>query len=397
MLRISLPARFLLIAIAALLCVPMLLLPFRNETALQAFHNRTLAVWPAPNVFVGDPPAYFKQARNWIADRAGFITEAAVLQNRILFYVLGTPPAPRITIGLKNHVFVNGVSNNAVDGVFRGTCVGGHSRETAEVIERFAQALKAFAGRRNWTSYIVIAPMTPTVYSDTLPKSVPRALREACTEVANGTSHLIQLTQRADLNIVYPYREMRAGRDIVGFFPIAHFHPVGLSVKVIRDAFLSRAGLRPTIQETIKLSRAPSEILSPYGVNETYPIHDVYDANITNDAQANTALVKSLSNMFIGTEGPRYTKILVNPRGDAVGKALLISDSLGHAAASSFAAGFKRLTWIYIFGMLEQTRVAELIERAARLEEFDTIIMLVNEGGVGLFDAWMRSVGAEQP
>lgn len=391
MTSISTAARIQLAIIALCLFIPAAMIPFQNEVVLSQFHNRTLTAWPAWGSFAEDPAKYFRQARNWIADRAGFSREATILQKKMLFYVLDTSPQPRVTIGRNNHVFYNGVSDAYVNGLFEVVCVQSHTAEMAAKLEQSASSIVAFGKRRQWAVDIVIVPMTPTLYADYLPRSVPRALRNACMGPLNGNSPLFRLADTPGLNLVYPFAAMKSRRDDDGFFPIVNYHPIGLSLKVIRDAYLAKAGRMPVVGEALEARSAASEILSQYDINKHYPVYALTNASISDDLQARDRLTDQLRDMF---EGPPTTRVIANARGDAAGTALMLTDSVGFAAAPVFAAGFKRLIWIYTNGLHQQAQIGEVIDRIAKFERLDNLLLVVNEGATGRIVEWGDALSA---
>lgn len=391
MMRSSIPARIQTAIVAVLLLVPAVLVPFQNEARLRQFHNRTLVAWPPSDTFLDDPAQYFRQASNWLSDRIGFIIRATILQKRILFYVLDTPPQPRVTLGKSNHVYYNGVSDAGVNGLFVGVCEHGHSHDTFSKLEQAVPAIMDFGRRKQLAIHVVIVPMTPTLYADYLPTSVPRAIRDACMRRLNGDSPLVKLSQQA--GVVYPFKEMKAVRDDDGFFPIMNYHPVGLSLKVIRQAYLDKVGLKPNIAETLQPSFATSEILGQYGINKRYPIYVSHNTDISENTQASDRVAERLKDLFVG---PPLTSVYTNRRGDAEGTVLLLSDSLGVAAAPVFAAAFKRLIWVYTNGMHRQEQIVELMDRVVSMERFGSVILLVNEGAVARIDEWGAAMGAQE-
>lgn len=71
----------------------------------------------------------------------------------------------------------------------------------------------------------------------------------------------------------------------------------------------------------------------------------------------------------------------------------LVLGSVGIRAAPVFVSGHKRLIWIWTNG-LKQLDVPAVIDRAARTEHFDSIILLVNEGLIRQAGRWAASLPA---
>ena len=55
MIRTTLAARLILVALAALLFLPIAIMPLNDEDELRQFHNRKLAAWPTLSSFAGLP------------------------------------------------------------------------------------------------------------------------------------------------------------------------------------------------------------------------------------------------------------------------------------------------------------------------------------------------------
>ncbi len=390
MTTISPTARILIAVFALLLAIPVLTIPSNDEEKLRLFHNRTLERWPPAKQFVPDPVGAFRQASRWMADRAGPIMKAATLEKELLIFVLGTPPQRRITLGKDGYIFVNGVSDGGVNGLFEAQCQASQSEGTYRALLQSLPKLKEIGQILGVSVHAIAVPMTSTLYADHLPRSVPPNLRSACLEVLTGETRLSKLDQRADLNFIYPFEEMKASRDTEGFFPKANYHPMGMSLKTIRDVYLRRAGIDAKINETLELKSLPSEILNTYGVTVTYPEYEIRNDRITEDGAAATRVAATIAELFYR---PPVTKVYANSGGSSR-TALLLTDSVGIAGAPVFAAGFKRLVWVYRVGMKSAADAGTLLERLRAVEPIDTMILLLQVGSASEFVPWVDSLAA---
>jgi hypothetical protein len=374
---ISRTARLCIAVIALLLAIPAVTIPSNSEEKLRSFHNRTLEVWPRSKKLVRDPAGYFRQAGRWMADRAGPIIEAASLEKRLLIFVLGTPPQPRITLGKDGYVFVNGSSDELIDDLFEGECRASQTEATYQALARSLPKLGEIGPQLGVSVHAIAVPMTSILYADHLPRSVPAKLREACLSELTGESRLSTLDRQPELNFIYPFAEMKALRDTEGFFPKANYHPMGMSLKVLRDVYLRRAGIEATIDESLELRSVASEILSTYGMSVAYPEYVIRNDRIATDAAAGQRIKGALIDLFAADK--LEVKVYVNT-GHATRTALLLSDSVGIAAAPVFAAGFRRLVWVYKRGIRSAADAGTLLARVRAIEPVDTMILLLNVG-----------------
>jgi hypothetical protein len=390
MVQMPLIVRIQLAICSLVLLLPIVTIPLQDEAVLSRFQNRTLTAWPTFKEFLHRPEKYASQTNQWMADRAGPVMFATILQKRFLYYVLHTPPEPRVTLGKNAHIFRNGINNAGVNGLFENDCILSHSLATAAELEKGLSALKGYGTATQRKIYSVLMPMTPTLYADDLPSKVPSAIRIACERVLSGETPLRILSEKQDLNFVFPFNEIKSRRDDLGFFPAANYHPGPLSLSVARDAFLKKLGITTKIEQKTESIIAHSEILGSYGINKYFPAYVVENKNIHADDAANKRLNRQLTDLFVG---PPSSSVFLNDEPGASGTVLMISDSVGFTASTIFASGFKRLIWVYTNGMRRE-RIDELINQVAELEKFDSILMLVNEGAVGRIITWASTLQA---
>jgi hypothetical protein len=353
-------------------------IPLQDEAKLRQFHNRVLNSWPASVSEIG-PVDYFKAAGKWLSDRAYPIIAASLLQKRLLFYVLHTTPQPRVSLGLEGHVFVNGQSDATVNGAIRGQCLAGQQPGTIEFLERRLNNIDGFARHLGMTLRTVLFPTTPTLYADFLPPSIPKSLRDACKSVLENGSPFSGL---ARLRITYPFAEMKALRGDPAFYPIANFHPAGYSLKIARDAYLRDEGIALSIDESLRPVVKTSEILSSYGINKGYLHYEIINRTVLEDAGTAT-LATELRGFF---SNPPELGIWVNSSPDVSRTAIVLSDSFGRFAAPVFAAAFKRLIWINLAGSRDDM-LATMLERLAREQKADAMILLFHEGNLPAISA----------
>jgi hypothetical protein len=235
--------RVLLTALALLLLIPALGIPFQDRASLEQFHNRKLRPWPNATELISDPPHYFQHVRQWMSDWAFPIKEATLFQKKFLFYALNTLPQRRVMMGKNGFIFLNGASDDTLNGILESTCVRAHTVETAAALKNALVSLASYAAQRAVAVDVVMVPTPATLYGDFLPNSVPEKYRAACRERTAGRTPLLELGQSSPVKFVFPLLDMKELRLDDGFFPKGNWHPTGLSLKIIRDAYLRQLGV----------------------------------------------------------------------------------------------------------------------------------------------------------
>src|SRR5438067_11648435 len=61
--------RALLAALAFLLLIPCLGIPFHDQISLEQLHNRKLRSCPTTTQLISDPVEFFRHSREWLSDR----------------------------------------------------------------------------------------------------------------------------------------------------------------------------------------------------------------------------------------------------------------------------------------------------------------------------------------
>jgi hypothetical protein len=381
--------RALLAALALLLLLPCLGIPFQDQISLEQLHNRKLRPWPNTTQLISDPVTFFRYSREWLSDRAFPIKQATLFQKKFLFYVLHTPPQRRVTIGKNGFIFLNGASDDALNGILEFTCIRAHTEEAASALKRALIPLAEYAERRGIAVDVVLVPTPATLYGDFLPSSVPKKYRAACRERMAGHTPLLKLEQSSPVNFLFPFLEMKELRLDEGFFPKGNWHPAGLSLKIIRDAYLRRLGVNVEVKDVLTKTTGPSELLLSHGIEWPLPVYVVSKTPVILDQQKTTSLTQALADFFPSSGVVASAFRSENPVIDD--SALMVSDSYGNLAAPVFAAAFREFEHVMTNDM-RQDRLAELIERVERLGHLGRIIMFVEEGDVDRIVEWSRSL-----
>lgn len=394
MLLISLRARVLLFLVALLLLIPVIGIRLQSEARLVQFHNRSLTPLPPLANFAGDPVEFFRQTKAWLADRAYPILAAAMLQKKILFYVLKTPPQRRITLGSDGFIFVNGGSEETVNGILANVCVNSHTESIAAQLRDGLPGIVEFARSRNLAVDVIVVPTSMTLYANHLPASVPQQLREACNERRVGNSPLARLTPPPGMNLVFPFQPMKAASSDDAFFPKGHWHASGMSLKVVRDAYLAAKGITRQIDDRLERGMAPSEIMGTYGMEVNLPIYFLRNRHVHVDANRAAAFNAVIRDRFQG--GQATTRAYSNTDPVLDESVLMLSDSYGEFTSEVFAGAF-RATLQVTANNLPRQNVAEVIDRTREKLEIDRLILLVQEGGIGDLIVWSGALRSATP
>jgi hypothetical protein len=387
---VSLRARILLTAIAAILFIPVAAIPLQDKASLEQFHSHPLAPWPSFS-FLPDPVRYFAEAKKWLADRAYPILEAATVQNTFLLFVLRTSPYRHVTLGRNGYIFLNGVDDQLVYSLFENICIHDRIPERIDSFKKSLELMATFARVRGLSIDVVVMPTLTTLYGDYLPSSVPEKYRVACAAHAAGRTPLLHIEVPAPLHYVYPFLQMRAARGDEAFFPKGNFHPTGLSLKVARDAYLVSLGANPPVDSTLELGTAPSEVLFFHGrVYKYLPVYKLHDRYVRFDDDTNAAIGRVLSPLFDAPLVDRHA--YTNSRPALEQTALMLSDSFGTNASGAFAGAFRRLLHVGINDVRERDLV-ELIGRLQAVAPVDRLIFLVNDGNIYNLSVYGRALG----
>lgn len=392
--RIAARARIAMTLVALALLVPVLGIAWQDQVKVARFHNRALSAWPASSAFAS-PPDYFRQARAWLADRV-WPLEAVMLQKRILYFALATPPAHKLTIAADGQVFLSSWNEVEPNVLFESLCVRAHGDETRRGLARALPDFAEYARQRSVAFDMLVVPTTATLYAQRLPRSVQRRLRDACGAVAAGQSALRDVDVPPGLHYLYAYDALRPYLDDPGFYPRNGWHASGKSLAVLRDAWLASIGFTPAIDERIEPVVQMAEMLLMSGVVDPQPAYVVRNPHVRADAARNAAFRAAIGDLFTNPAFP--TNVFTNADAPVGESLLIVSDSFGQLASEVFAGAFADVVQVNT-NDLPFGDVATLIDRAQALQRADRILLLFQEGGVDRAINYARvlRLAAEKP
>jgi hypothetical protein len=377
--EISRTARALTLLLALCLLVPTIGIAFQNDAVLEKFHNRTLKPWPDAAGFRSDPVKTIAAAEGWVADRVFPIEQVTHLQKTLSFLILRTAPEPRITLGKEGHIFLNGGDNQHLYHLFQTTCADPHSADAARKLQAELAAWPAIGLERGVAIDVVVVPVAASIYGDMLPPTVPDEYRKACLQRTSGESRLLSI-EVPGTTFVYPLREMLAARGDDAFYPRGNWHPTGLSLKVVRDAYLSRIHATGSVDETLERGSEPAELLMQYDIRLGEPTYAIHNPHITADS-ARAAEIRKAVLEFFPAKQDVVTHVFTNTKPVVDQAVLMISDSYGDLSAEAFAGGFAKVVHVNANFMLDG-RGLKLIDRVRGMEPVQRVLLLMQEGNV---------------
>lgn len=381
-------ARLVTTTIAGLLLLPVLLIGIQDKADLEVFHNRSLNHWPATQLIEKSPVEYFKAVKGWLGDRVFPIIGVSLWVKTILLDVLGSPPQRRVTMGRDGYIFLNGASDTDVYGIFESVCVRAHDPAMSRKVAKALEALTTYVQSTGIKVDVVVMPTMASLYADKLPNSVPEKYRSSCGERSKGNSPLIELAARSAGMFTYPLREMNATRDADGFFPKANWHPSGLSLKVARDNYLIRQNLALPDKERLQLDSGPSEILATYRIIRKFPLYRVLADGLEERTAESEKLANLIRDLFPVPRVITHTYASTTaPNKETV---LMLSDSFGDLSSGVFAGAFYKLLHVTTNDMPEHNAPV-LVDRVAKNQKLDRIILLVMEGNLERVTNWAKA------
>ena len=367
----SRPARAILAMTALSLFLPLLAMGLQDQEALEQFHNRALGRWPSGKLLRSDPARYFSRANAWFADRAFPVIAATRFSRAALYETLGVSPQPNVSISRNGFIFLAGGDAAHPYSFLANTCTS--DADAGTKLQAAIEDIGRFARTEHTPIDVVLVPTIPTLYGDRLPRSIPATYRAACAERAAGISPLADIKSVEGTRFLYPREEMRVLRDDPAFFPIGGYHPTGLSVGIVRGAYLHALGIDAEVAENAELTRGPSEVMQYSGITVDIPYYRMWNEDVQVDEDASDHLRSALAPFY---SQPRSPWVYGNAAAVDPQSVLMISDSFGNNEGISFASAFRRVTQVWV----PERDPAHVLHVVAGLVPFDRVVLLFNEG-----------------
>lgn len=373
-LELSGAAKAWLVALAALLALPAVLVPLQSRDALEAFHNRVLA--PPPAAFARDPAGWFAAANRWLADRVYPIVAATYGKNRLAYFAFGISPARNVTVARGGLVFLNGTDAEHENNLVENACANPAVPEMRARLERALAVIAAFGRRRGLPIDVLMMPTVPVLYGDRLPRSLPPRLRAACAAALTGPAPLARVRAPEGMHFVYPLDPMRDLREDPAMFPLGNFHPDGLSVKVATEAFLAAVGAVTPVLKAVPTIDA-SELLSDHGIYALLPRYAVDGTEVVEDDRAAIRIVEATRPFY---DSPHDAAVYRDPAAPNAEAVLMLSDSYGDKQSFSFASAFRTV----VQTPAPERDLSAVMDAIRAVIPFDRLVLVFNDGNFGL-------------
>ena len=370
---ISRSAQGILAIVALSLFLPLAGMGLQDRQALEQFHNRTLVRWPSGKLFRSDPARYFSGANAWFTDRAFPVVATTRFSRAALYSAFGDPPQPNVSISQHGFIFLAGGDAAHPYSFLINTCTS--EADAGAKLQTAIEDIGRFARMQHTPIDVVLIPTISTLYGDRLPRSIPAGYREACAERAAGRSPLVDIESVEGTHYLYPRDVMRRYREDPAFFPIGGYHPNGLSVQVVRDAYLHALGIDAKVAETVELTRTPGEVMQYVGITTEIAYYQIENQDVQVDEAADDSLRSALAPFY---SQPRSPHVYDNPDPTDPQSVLMISDSFGNHEGVSFAAAFRRVTQVWV----PERGAAAFLQAVSGVVPFDRVVLLFNEGNV---------------
>ena len=290
-----------------------------------------------------------------------------------LYAAFGASPQPNVSVSRHGFIFLAGGDAAHPYSFLVNTCTT--ESDAASKLQAAIDEIGRFARARHVPIDVLLVPTIPTLYGDRLPRAIPAAYRAACAERAAGLSPLTHIQSVEGTRFLYPRDIMLGLRDDPAFFPIGGYHPTGLSVQVVRDAYLQASGFDAKVAENVELTRGPSEVMQYAGVSADIAYYRMWNDAVQVDEAASDSLGVALARFY---SQPRSPKVYDDPDAALAQSVLMISDSFGNNEGVSFASAFRRVTQVWV----PERDPAALFEAVSAVVPFDRVVLLFNEGNV---------------
>lgn len=367
--------------LAALLAIPGVGTVFSNAAERSKWENRPLAELPKLSEF-SVVSGFFKQIDDYLNDHFGFALDLNRAHRRFVFYVFGDSPASQITVGKDGYIFLNGSAGRGAQfDRLRTVCVEYASGASANsVVDEWTEILSFFEERFPRVT-MLIPPSKPVLYPDKLPLSVPREIREACSQYRTNNNPAQQLAlwgQGRATNVLNLYDAFYRARFEGNFYPKENFHSSGASNHLMAHLAFAHLGL----VTDARFAASRIDYTTTWDLKQFFgfprpvvmPVFDYLGFGI----KVRRGQPESVREWF---EHARDFGTYLTDRPLSQRSALVISDSYGYRGAKHLAPGFKSVVWVNT-NSLQAHEVAGFFGEFVRNMKPDDLIFLFHEGSL---------------
>lgn len=240
--RLSLPAILGILLFALLLILPTLAGFYADHEARSSWEKRALAQWPKLP-WDHEDENYFASLQSFIDDHIGFAVELNRFYRKLKFYIYRDNPIANIVVGNDRFVFLGSHNSTNPHAILEALCVEETRLERQASIKEGVGVLAWSAAILELRSSFAIFPSKPVLYPESLPLTVPSALREACRGFSLRENFPAQLAASRPQHIYYPLTEFQRLKDEPHFYPPGNFHAQGRSAHAFARGFLAMLGI----------------------------------------------------------------------------------------------------------------------------------------------------------
>ncbi|MDR3475835.1 MAG: hypothetical protein P4M09_29670 [Devosia sp.] len=381
----------MVVVIALVLLVPIAGMGLQSTAALEKFHNRVLVSRPETSAFLPDPAAFFAQERKWLADRVFPIIAASSLYDHLRLYLLQTPPQRRVTMAGDGFIFLNSGREDDLFGILQSVCIDAPSTQGVAAFRAALPKIGTLEKRLGVPIDILLFPTHETLYGDHLPGSVPKVYRDACGKRAAGESPLLAARQPGDPMVVFPLPEMMAARADPAFYPKGNWHAAGLSVKLVRDAYLAQLGVRGLIAETLVPGYGPSELLMGYGIDWELPVYRIVNPGLSSNGLLAQRIGGDIARLLSIPLEAAMPQVIENKNPMSPDRVLMLSDSFGIGTAPVFAGAFRQMIQ-FSTNPMPPAALPAVVRTIMAEAPVDRIVVLLEEGNVNRIVSWAAAL-----
>ncbi|KAA9131374.1 hypothetical protein F3N42_08615 [Marinihelvus fidelis] len=366
-----------LLALAAILAIPLVVSAFTDHAGRSLAEQRTLA--PLPMLQTGPGLAgYFDAWETFIDDHIGLAGPLNVLYRKGLFYVFRDSPVANVDRGDDGFIFLNSHFRDRPHGRYDYVCRPNTviARNTAGVLKRIEQASR----QAGIELTVATMPSKVLLYPDRIPASVPADIRQACAQLAAEDSLPEMTMAQLDtpgLRYVFPLQPIMERRDEPDFYPPGNFHANSQSSHVFARAVLEAMDIPPG--QAFDSGAQPETI--------SHDMHFLgFDRQVTVwrypyaafDVTEQLRQPAWVGELFPNVDQYRMYET-ARPASERV--ALVLSNSFGDYMSRDLAPGFRRLYQVNMNHMQPDEITAGVKQMIDRLQPND-LVLLAHDGGL---------------
>ena len=385
--RVEFTNKTWLVSVFLILSIPGVSGLFEDSKEREQWERRELAGFPIISDLYLRPVKYFGALDLYLNDHFGLARFLNKLNRKGLFYAFNTTPSKNISIGRDGFIYLNSHSKKDKNMVFKYYC---NERQYDEAyFVNTASSIKVVEEnftRRGYRFFFGLAPSKPVIYPYNLPESVPKKLKDACSNASQsdfGTVKMIVGLQETGSKIYYPYSLFQGRQHEKYFYPKENFHWKGKSAHLFAGGLLRSLGIQVTknYHDGAFLKEDQSDLSNFLGFSLpvkvwSYPYNDFgvkHMPVLPGPTEKYYERVNDYS--YYRTNSPLSDR-----------KAIILSDSFGYNAVSHLAPGYTEVLHINISNLQEPEKRSFYVDYIDNYKPDDVIFLFHDAGIRGIED-----------